>query len=470
METVRPSFAHRELRRYAALLVAFMIPLVVFGAWLFAEYQKENRVIVKGVYVKNIRLGGIAPEQAEDVLEQHFSEIVERQITLTDGEFHLSFSPANVGIQFDGHGLAQEAFAFGHRGSLLKRCWERLSLRVCPKRLHQRLFISRGRLNGFYLLLEEQVNKEPTPARVYLFQNGRAECTPSGEGRRLNRKRLQKEIENGIWSHKNSIKLPIDVATPQLTSQQVEAWSLDNIMGIFSTRFNPKNVDRSHNVAIASSSLQNVLVLPGHTFSFNKIVGARVSEQGYREAPVIIKNKLTPGIGGGVCQVSSTLYNALLLAGFSSFERRNHSLPSAYVSLGRDATVVDGVVDFTFVNTNSTPVLLATDFNPSGSITIAVLGHKEHLEEIRLETVVKKKIPFTRVEVSDPTLAEGERKVEEEGKEGYIVELWRIRRGPDGKVLREKVNRSYYPPVPELIKLGPLPAVVPQEVKPEENP
>ena len=108
-------------------------------------------------------------------------------------------------------------------------------------------------------------------------------------------------------------------------------------------------------------------------FSFNAVVGPREAEQGYREAPIIINDELVPGVGGGICQVSSTLYNAVLLSGLKPVERRNHSLPSAYIGLGRDATVSYGGIDFKFKNTRPEPVMICSRVS-GNQLFMAILG------------------------------------------------------------------------------------------------
>jgi len=115
---------------------------------------------------------------------------------------------------------------------------------------------------------------------------------------------------------------------------------------------------RANNIEICVKALNAKLLMPGETFSFNEVVGERTKERGYMEAPVIIDNKVESGIGGGICQVSSTLYNAILKAGIEDIDRTHHSLPSSYVGLGLDATVDWGNIDFKFINTLGYPLYI----------------------------------------------------------------------------------------------------------------
>ena len=164
----------------------------------------------------------------------------------------------------------------------------------------------------------------------------------------------------------------IDVP-PALTTAQAESMGITAKVASYVTEFDPNDVDRSHNILLAAQALQNVLVAPGETFSFNKTTGPRSARYGYRPAPVIIDGELLPGIGGGVCQVSTTLYNVVLLADLAVTNRVAHSLPVTYVPLGQDATVAYDYIDFQFTNTRSHHLLIDTNVTDN-QLEIAFYG------------------------------------------------------------------------------------------------
>ena len=303
-------------------------------------------------------------------------------------------------------------------------------------------------------MLEQVINIEPVAASVKVNRSGQVQVTPSKPGRRINFKLLTARLEESMFNPKLvRIKLPVKTALPVLTGLEIKQWDLDQPLGYYTTRFNDKLPDRVHNLETASKAIHNVLVKPGQKFSFNARVGPRVSETGYREAPVVLFNKLVPGIGGGVCQVSTTLYNAVLFANLPVVQRTSHSLPSAYVPLARDATVVDEWIDFQFENNLKTPILLAAVVNPP-YLTVAILGKKEGWERVSLESVIVKTYPFEIKEIPDPELPIGERIKDLDGKNGYLTELWRTVQLPDGKILKRRENVSIYPAQPEEYKIG----------------
>ena len=203
-------------------------------------------------------------------------------------------------------------------------------------------------------------------------------------------KRLDVEsITNGLAPHLKALDLPqkrevnILLTEPHIRTQDVAP--IDSVLSTYTTHY-AGGTDRGDNIEIAAHELYGVIVKSGEEFSFNDTVGSRVPAAGYQPAPVIIDGKEEIDYGGGVCQVSSTLYNAILLADLTSTSRTAHFYPSFYVPAGLDATVADGVVDFTFRNDLPHAVMLVS-YASAGEITIDVLGHAADVPyDISLDT------------------------------------------------------------------------------------
>ena len=243
---------------------------------------------------------------------------------------------------------------------------------------------------------------------------------------------------------------PVD-QQPLVTTQDVLAMKVTGLLAAYTTYFDTSNVNRSYNVNVAADALDNSLIKPGAVFSFNSIVGPRSEEAGYKEALVIEQNKFTPGIGGGVCQVSSTLYNSVLLAGLEIVERSNHSLPVAYVPLGRDATVAYGLYDLKFRNSTGGYLLIKTRAG-NGVLTIAILGNTAEKKNVDLKTVVDKVLYFKVVTKEDPSLYQGKTLVETEGVNGYQVRAYRVVNG-----VSTLLSQDVYVPVDKIVHVGTMP-------------
>ena len=192
-----------------------------------------------------------------------------------------------------------------------------------------------------------------------------------------------------------------------------------------------ENENRTKNIERASNKLHRRVVAPGKRFSFNRSVGNRTARRGYLPAPVLFQDKRSIQIGGGICQVSSTLYNAVLLAGLEVTERHRHSSPITYLPIGLDATVVYGYRDLKFKNPNPFPVLISTSISEE-TLTISILGSEKLPYEVALETQV------TEIESPFPG------RFTEAGVE---VLRYRLKRRGGVVLEREYLGRDYYHPV-----------------------
>lgn len=221
----------------------------------------------------------------------------------------------------------------------------------------------------------------------------------------------------------------------------------------FRTGLGRSSRNRVHNINLACKAIDGTVLLPGDTFSYNEIVGPRVPKAGYKEAPVIIRGELEPGTGGGICQVSSTLYNAALLADLQIVRRMHHGIPVHYLPAGRDATVVDGAIDFRFKNTLEHPIAIDAKVS-RGSVVFHIYGHPDDKREVSLATSGHATIGAGVKTISDPRLPRGRRVVEKRAKSGLRVTLTRTVK-KDGQVLRrEVVSRSYYRPYSGIVRVG----------------
>ncbi|MGE7054423.1 VanW family protein, partial [Paenibacillus glucanolyticus] len=144
-------------------------------------------------------------------------------------------------------------------------------------------------------------------------------------------------------------------------------------IGYYVTYFNSSNKNRSHNIALASKAIDSAVVFPGETFSFNEVVGMRTIDRGYKRAGVIVRGELSEGVGGGICQVSSTLFNAIDRAGLQIVKRYSHSRNVPYVLPGRDATVSWGGPDFVFENAYNQPILIRA-YGSGGRMTVSIFS------------------------------------------------------------------------------------------------
>ena len=297
----------------------------------------------------------------------------------------------------------------------------------------------------------EEYNREPKDAAVS-EKGEEITIIPEIVGVELNEAEARKILEeNKNSSDKYSV--PAKITYPEITSAQLEAEYLDTIIGTYSTDYSTSSTNRKTNIHLASSKINGITLNPGEVFSFNNVVGPRTQSTGYKIAHVYSGGKVIDGIGGGICQVSSTLYNAAVLADMEIAYRTNHSMPVSYVPLGRDATVSYGSIDFKIKNNKESPVKF--EIICSGStLTINVYGRGKYKKDISLESVITGYIPFSTTEIKDDTMYEGETRVEEEGTNGTRVEAYKIVKENGEVVSRTLLAKSSYTPTTKIVRVG----------------
>lgn len=276
---------------------------------------------------------------------------------------------------------------------------------------------------------------------------------PGQEGQQVSLEKIIKQLPDR-WGSFENLEIPIilEKVYPSITEEDLKVMGE---LSSFTTWYNNGEVDRTHNLTMAAAAINTQVVQPGQKFSFNQTVGARTFETGYRDAMVIVSGKFEPGVGGGICQVSSTLYNAVLKSGLDIVERHNHALAVAYVPVGLDATVVYGIQDFQFKNNTGHPIYLRAATG-GGKLTVTVYGHLSNKKRIELSSVIDKVIPFSEVREIDPQLAAGEEKIDHNGIPGYVARSFKTVYDENGEVAeRVQLATDHYKPLNKLIYVGP---------------
>ena len=228
---------------------------------------------------------------------------------------------------------------------------------------------------------------------------------------------------------------------PQITCADLKARTA--LLGEYSTDFTTSGENRRRNIALAAAAVNGTVLAPEDVFSFNEVVGERTAERGYRRANIIVEGEFTQGVGGGVCQVSTTLYNAVLLSGITPLRAAAHSRPVSYVEESRDCTV-SSVTDFTFVNTTSAPLYLAAEVKGS-RLTFRLYGLRgEGVYALRSEVV--ERLPYLPTDESGAVLSDlTGRTLLKEGHEGVVSVLYRSHT-VKGVTTTVRIRENRYPP------------------------
>lgn len=183
------------------------------------------------------------------------------------------------------------------------------------------------------------------------------------------------DAKNLLKEEKDEYVIPLKVLYPSVTTNMIGTEAFPDLLSEFSTKYAASNKNRTTNLILASKKINGTVLMPGETFSYNKVVGARTIQAGYKEAPIYVSGRVEDGIGGGICQITTTLYNAVLYANLDIVERSNHQFVPSYAGPSRDATVVYGAIDFKFKNNRDYPIKITCSVS-GGIATFKIWGLK----------------------------------------------------------------------------------------------
>ena len=250
--------------------------------------------------------------------------------------------------------------------------------------------------------------------------------------------------------------IPLKTTYPNVSTNQIGNEAFPDLLSEFSTSFTTSNSNRSTNIILAASKISGTVLMPGETFSYNQVVGQRTKEAGFKEAPAYLNGKVVQEYGGGICQVSSTLYNAVLYANLEITERTNHGFKPSYVPPGLDATVSWGGPDFKFTNNRNYPIRIICD--TSGKIlNIYIYGLKTDDDfTVKLDAQYVSTVYAKTVYQTDSSLASGQSKVIQDGSNGCKTVTYKYLYDKDGNLVSsECISRDTYNPHNKIVAVGP---------------
>jgi len=411
-----------------------------------AMYYKDR--LYPGAALKGIDLGGANIIELETVLDG-------LKLTFSGPQgLSTSIPLEELGITADSRGIFASGYRLGRHRPWPYTYYERFLLYrewgFIPLHFHLEEELFHQGLDAVASLY----NKAPENARFQVQENGEARLIPERVGYVIDREMLEQRVITNIFALNTPLTVQVPVQEeipPNITSSLLQGEGIEALVSSFSTQFNLEAANRSHNIRLAASILDNYLLLPGKTLSLNNVLGESTKVKGYKEAPIIVGGELVPGLGGGLCQIYSTLYNAALLANLQVIERHNHRLTVPYIDPGRDATVSFPYKDLKILN-NKDHALLVTASVVHDELTIRIFGRPMG-ERVEISTKILRTIePPQRYEF-DPDLAPGEEKIEE-GYRGYVVEVWKTVYYGQEVITEKLISVDSYSPYPTIIRRG----------------
>ena len=263
------------------------------------------------------------------------------------------------------------------------------------------------------------------------------------------------EAKELLKENKTEYRIPLTITHPSVLTKDIGSEAFPDLLGSFTTNYAASNVNRTTNLRLAASKVNGTVVAPGEIFSYNKTVGERTISAGYKDAAGYSGGEVVDMLGGGICQISSTLYDAVVYANLEIVSRKNHAFLTSYTTAGRDATVVYGAIDFKFKNNRKYPILIKMSVQ-NGVAKAEIYGIKEEVEyDIDIQTKVLSYITYQTVYKDDNSLAPGQERVSQGGMNGCKSITYRVRKLNGVEVSRDVLSSDTYNAMNKIVLRGP---------------
>lgn len=369
-----------KVKKYKIVgLVAIICVLGVSINYFNKKYIYTN-VIAKNIFIEGIDVSNLTKEEAINYVNEN---VILGELQLNyNGETNV-ISPDEIDLKYNTSEVVDEAYHYTKTDSYFENVKRFFDLNKNSKNLEIKSLYNENKLSEKIQNISDLINVDMKNAKVYISDSGNISVSSATIGKELDIASTKESIYDAIKNKDyKSIDLKVNIKEPKISTEAVK--SVNTLLAEFSTKFSTKDSNRVTNVVLSAKATSDVLLMPGEEFSYNNLTGKRTTSNGYKDAPVIINGKLEQDVGGGVCQVSSTLFNSVLYSGLDVTSRRNHSLKSSYVSIGRDAMVSDGGSDFRFKNPYSHPVYIKNTVS-NGVITSKIYGNISDKKNISIK-------------------------------------------------------------------------------------
>ena len=508
----------KKIDKKVIFTILILLLFLLFISVIFSLINMGNNKIINRVYIGDINVSNLSQEEAKEKIETWYKETALSNIELTYNELSENITIEQFDASINIYELIKKACQIGKSGNIIKDNYEilftllfknkiELNIQLNDEKIDKKIEEINGKLtdslqkSNYYiekdnLIIKKgkrgiQINSEELKKQlkeVIKKEENRKIIIPVNEiiPEEINIEKIYNEIKKDaqnayisqepleVHSHVNGVDfaisleeaknileeqkeeyiIPLKITIPEITLNDLGKEAFPQILGTFSTTYNTSNQNRITNLKLASEKIDGTIILPGETFSYNKVVGERTIAKGYKEAAVYAGGKVVDGIGGGICQLSSTLYNSVLYANLEITSRSNHRFLTSYVTAGRDATVSWGTIDFCFKNTRSYPIKITSEVK-NGVVTTSIYGIKEEKEyEVVIESKVTEVIPYSTKYVKDSTLKEDEEEIVQYGANGAKSETYKIVKYNGIVVSREQISSDIYSPLERIVKRG----------------
>lgn len=438
------------MRRLKLISIALSVGIFFLGNINIVQANTKEGKIYKNISIENIDVSDLTKNEAKIKVEEFINNNSKIKFLCNDKIYNLDIR--DIGVVYKIKESIEESYKIGRNQNIISNIRTKINLKYRePIIVDIEKTYDEDKVNKYINYIQEDIKKEPVNATIKL-ENCNLIYGQEQFGVKLDTNEFKKIIINKIENIDcyNEVKVPTIDIKPKYIYDDLS--KINTVLGTYETYFNPKIYNRASNIKVAASATNNIVLNPSEEFSFNSYVEVREVQAKFKNAPVIINGELKEGLGGGICQVSSTLYNASLYAGLQITNVRNHSIPSPYVSKGRDATISTGDIDLRFKNNFRKPIFITQQVYED-RIVSTIYGDKEYKKDIEIVTELVESVPHKVKIKSSNKLYEGEKNISQKGRNGYKVNTFRTYKG-NGEVVKELIRENYYPPMDKIVIYG----------------
>lgn len=451
----------KKLLKWSAItgvIILIGLSLGIIG-YMYTKVNAFEKVFAGNVYIEDLAVGGLTKEEAKEKLEQDVLEKISKQsLVFTKEDISIEVPLSDLGLTYNIDEMIDEAFYVGHDGSF----WEKYKILKDGMQEKKSFELSKTineqtiseKLNNY----AQEFYEAPINAS-YTRKSGTFIITKEVNGKKLNIESTEELAINALqemeYANEEHVRVEVvmDTIIPECTEELLQ--KSQTLLSSFSTSYNNANANRNENLKVASKKITRML-LPDEIFYLSNQFEPFTEAAGYKSAGTIVNGKIEDSLGGGVCQVASTLYNSVLLTDLEIVMRQNHSLAVSYVPLGRDATYNTDTIDFRFKNNSGYPMYIE-GYCANNEVIVNIYGNSNFKSQydIKFESEVTEVIPAPATKYEDDsTLEEGKEVVETTAIDGKRVNLYKLYYANGVLEKRVLVNRSYYRPRAAVVKRG----------------
>ena len=432
--------------------------ILTVGAALFLAagapaLADETDTISKNVYIGGVNVSGMTEEQATKAVEEKLGKGTGGIYTVKIGDETTTATAENFGMEWTNREVVHEAMEVAKGGNLIKQYKDKKDLQVEPKNFEVAYAPNEQAVKTYVEKLAEEYNRDAEEGDI-TFANGYPEVTGGETGIAVNVDQSVSSIMKALEGDGTELTVVAEVQKPSVTKEELS--QVKDVLGTATTYYG-SSYERNTNVEVGASKINGTLIMPGETFSVTAAVTPFNADNGYYPAPSYESGQVVDTYGGGICQVSTTLYNAVLKAELQVDERHNHTMLVSYVDPSKDAAIAEGLMDFIFTNNTDAPIYIY-GVGYQGTLNFTIYGH-ETRDPNRSISFRSETLSQTDASTNVKLVAKSDQNIgylnqTQSAHQGLEAVLWKDIVNADGTTDTVQVNSSSYQASPAIYEVG----------------